>query len=211
LKFLTIFLTNLLFALQFKEQCRRAQQQNQVKNQDVLVEIVLPKSLQPDPMVEYRANSPSQSSASSSSLIQSNNSIAISVFSSLHPLPSSIPATSTSCASDPPHKSTAFTVSIAADSASSSELADDDAFDADALENRIEATRQRCEEVFGQELFDKVYRTLRDLSDQQDRTIDELQSNSVLRKEHNLPKQMFPFVRYVRQLISMENLFFLGA
>jgi hypothetical protein len=43
-----------------------------------------------------------------------------------------------------------------------------------SLPERIEATRAQCEECFGATTFEKVYRTLRDASDAQDRVLDDL-------------------------------------
>jgi hypothetical protein len=45
----------------------------------------------------------------------------------------------------------------------------------EALGLRIEATRAQCEECFGAALFERVYRALRDASDAQNRTVDDLQ------------------------------------
>jgi hypothetical protein len=113
----------------------------------------------------------------------------------------------------------------------------------EALGLRIEATRAQCEECFGAALFERVYRALRDASDAQNRTVDDLQvrcfhfnSNrfafsamieaivslcfsffslletqgfTVIKKDvGGVPKSLLPFVRYVRQLIALENAHF---
>lgn len=54
----------------------------------------------------------------------------------------------------------------------------------EALGLRIEATRAQCEECFGAALFERVYRALRDASDAQNRTVDDLQVRCELRAFH---------------------------
>jgi hypothetical protein len=54
----------------------------------------------------------------------------------------------------------------------------------EALGLRIEATRAQCEECFGAALFERVYRALRDASDAQNRTVDDLQVRCELHAFH---------------------------
>jgi hypothetical protein len=79
-----------------------------------------------------------------------------------------------------------------------------------SLAERVDATRAQCEECFGVALFERVYRVLRDASDAHNKTLDDMQCIAILNRTSQvqsapIPRKLLPFVRYVRQLIALEN------